>query len=145
MCNVSSQEKWNVLGKTKASIAINMCPLESRHIEWIKRNKHWESIETFNNLEYGYFPQFKPRVIEAMCTKTVNLVKRDPWNVIEKWFEEGKHFVYWDDITDLQEKLKDVVENYDKYESMVENAYERVYDFEIDKIYESMNEGALVI
>tara|TARA_Y100000593_G_scaffold20945_1_gene42185 strand:+ start:5836 stop:6756 length:921 start_codon:yes stop_codon:yes gene_type:complete len=145
MCNVSSQEKWEVLSKTKASIAINMCPLEENHITSIKSNKNWDKMETFNNMECGYMPQIKPRVIEAMCTKTVNLVKRDSWNVIEKWFEEGKHFIYWDDISDLQEKLKDVVENYDNYKTMVESAYERVYDFEIDKLFDIMKEGKVVL
>jgi len=145
MCNVSSQEKWQTLAKTKASVAINMCPLEEHHINYIKSNEHWHKIEAFNNMKYGYMPQFKPRVIEAMCTKTVNLVKRDPWNVIENWFEEGKHFVYWDDISDLQAKMKDVTENYHNYESMVESAYERVQDFEIYKMFDIMKKGELVV
>jgi len=80
-----------------------------------------------------------------MCTKTLNLVKRDPWNVIEKWFEEGKHFIYWDDISDLQEKLKDVAENYENYESIVDAAHKRVYNFEIDKMFDIMKKGELVI
>jgi len=145
MLNVTSQEKWKVLAQTKASVAINMCPIGTEHINHIIANENWDKIGAFNNLESGYIPQFKPRVIEAMCAKTVNLVKRDSWNVIERWFEPGKHFVYWDDITDLQEKLKDVVENYENYESMVESAYERVYDFEIDKMFDVMKKGELVV
>ena len=56
-----------------------------------------------------------------------------------------KVFIYWDDISDLQDKLKDVVENYGKYEFMVENAYERVYNFEIEKLYKQMEKGEVVI
>ena len=153
MVNVSSQEKWNVLSKTKASVALNLCPINEQQRSIITSNDNWENIEAFNigtppagtGAETGYIPQFKPRVIEAMCTKTVNLVKWDPWNVIERWFEPGKHFLYWDDIEDLQKKLKDVVENYENYESMVESAYERVYDFEIDKMFDIMKKGELVV
>jgi hypothetical protein len=145
MLNVTSQEKWKVLAQTKASVAINMCPINNTHINSIVNNENWDRIDAFNNLQTGYIPQFKPRVIEAMCTKTLNLVKRDPWNVIEKWFEEGKHFIYWDDISDLQEKLKDVAENYENYESIVDAAHKRVYDFEIDKMFDIMKKGELVI
>jgi hypothetical protein len=51
--------------------------------------------EAFKDLESGYIPQFKPRVIESMMCKTLVLVKYDKWNVIEKWFEPEKHFIYW--------------------------------------------------
>jgi hypothetical protein len=145
MLSVSSQEKWKVLSQTKVSIAINMCPLDENHKNYIRSNEHWDKIDAFNNMECGYMPQFKPRVIEAMCAKTLNLVKRDPWNVIEHWFEEGKHFIYWDTIEDLQEKLQDVIENYENYKLIVEQAHERVYNFEIDKIYENMKKGELVV
>lgn len=73
-----------------------------------------------------------------MICKTLVLVKRDWWNVIERWFGAGEHFIYWDDIDDLSGKIKDVVENYDKYADIVDRAYERVMDYEINKIYESI-------
>lgn len=145
LLNVTSQKKWDVLSNTKVTIAMNLCPVGSNHKNWIKSNPNWEQIEAFNNLESGYIPQFKPRVIEAMRLNTLVLVRRDPWNVIEHWFEEGKHFLYWDDIEDLRSKLKQVLEHYDSYSGMIAEANKRVRDFEIDKIYHKMKNGEKVI
>lgn len=144
MRGVSSHEKWSVLARTKVSVAINMCPVYEMHKDWIRKNPNWDKIEAFNNLDYGYFPQFKPRVIEAARMKTLNLVKRDPWNVMEYWFEPDKHFVYWDTIEDLREKMNDAIVNFDKYQHIIDAAYKRVQDFEIDKIMDAMIKGDIV-
>lgn len=69
-------------------------------------------------------PQIKSRVFEAAFCKSLMLVLRDPFNVIEKFFEPGKEFIYFDFET-VHETIRDVLGNYKKYEPVVEAAHER--------------------
>jgi spore maturation protein CgeB len=73
-----------------------------------------------------------------MVCKTLVLVRYDDWNVIEKWFEPGKHFVYWYNLEDLFYKLYHIIHNYKSYQPIVDAAYEKVQDYEITKIYEKI-------
>jgi hypothetical protein len=138
--NISSNKKWDLLSKTKVSIAINLCPLQHSHRTNIVTYPGWEQNQAFNNMESGYMPQFKPRVIESMVCKTLTLVKYDSWNVIEHWFEPDKHFIYWHDIEDLSIKLQHIVNNYKDYQHIIDDAYEKVQEYEITKIYNKILE-----
>ena len=53
------------------------------------------------------------------------LVKRDPWNVIEHWFEPEVDFVYYDSESHLKSKIRDILENWVDYKQIVENAYDK--------------------
>jgi spore maturation protein CgeB len=70
-----------------------------------------------------------------MGLKTLNLVKRDEWNVIEKWFKPDVHFVYWDNKNDLKEKINYILKNYDQYQKIINDAYEEVKKYDIDYMY----------
>ena len=133
--NINSGVKWDLLSKTKVSIAMNLAPLNPGHPESIMGYDGWEKNEAFKNMGSGYMPQFKPRVIESMMCKTLVLVKYDDWNVIENWFEPNKHFIYWYSIEDLFYKLYHIVNNYKRYNHIVEAAFEKVQDYEITNIY----------
>lgn len=133
--NISSEEKWNLLSKSKVSIAMNLAPIYQNHLNFITKYENWKDNQAFKLLETGYIPQFKPRVIESMMCKTLVLVRYDDWNVIEKWFEPGKHFIYWYSIEDLFYKLYHIVNNYKSYQPIVDAAYEKVQEYEIEKIY----------
>ena len=63
---------------------------------------------------------------------------------MEYWFEPDKHFVYWDTVEDLREKMNDAIVNFDKYQHIIDAAYQRVQDFEIDKIMDAMIKGDIV-
>ena len=54
------------------------------------------------------------------------LCQRDPWNVIEYYFTPGEDFIYIDNESHLKEVAEDVINNYDKYKFMVENAYNKL-------------------
>jgi spore maturation protein CgeB len=139
--NISSEEKWDLLSKSKVSIAMNLAPIYPNHIEYIQRYDNWQGNEAFKLLESGHIPQFKPRVIESMMCKTLVLVRYDDWNVIEKWFEPGKHFIYWYNLEDLFYKLYHVVNNYKSYQPIVDAAYDKVQEYEIERIYEKIVKG----
>jgi spore maturation protein CgeB len=67
-------------------------------------------------------PQLKSRVFEAAFSRSLILCKRDPFNVIENFFEPEEEFVYFDE-GELKEKLVDILLNYEKYLPIIENAY----------------------
>jgi hypothetical protein len=136
--NISSEEKWDLLSKSKVSIAMNLAPIYEQHTQFITKYDNWQDNEAFKLLESGHIPQFKPRVIESMMCRTLVLVRYDDWNVIEKWFEPGKHFIYWYNLEDLFYKLYHVVNNYKSYQPIVDAAYDKVQEYEISKIYEKI-------
>ena len=82
--------------------------------------------KAFTHLEDGIIPQLKSRVFEAALCKTLMLCQRDPWNVIEYYFTPGEDFIYIDNENHLKEVAEDVINNYDKYNFMVENAYNKL-------------------
>lgn len=127
--------KWNVLSQAKISIAINLLYPTKEHIDCIKRYKVWYENRAFWGIDQGIVPQFKPRIIEAAACKVLNLVKRDPWNVIEEWFVPEKEFIYWDTIEDLKNLIYDILFNYKNFWPIVERAYEKVKSYDIDVIY----------
>jgi hypothetical protein len=142
--NITSHEKWNLLASCKSNVIINMCPITQQHIQWIRSND-LSNHEAFNRLHLGFIPQFKPRVIESMAAKAVCLVKKDPWNVIENWFEPDKHFLYWETLEELENLIEDIDKNYDEYLTIVNDAFEEVKKYEIknilDKIKEDISHG----
>lgn len=133
--NIGSKEKWELLSKSKVSIAMNLAPIYPNHIDSISKYPNWSENQAFKDLSSGYIPQFKPRVIESMICKTLVLVKYDQWNVIENWFTPNKHFMYWYTLEDLFYKLYHVIHNYKLYQPIVDAAYEKVQEYEIEKIY----------
>lgn len=136
--NISSQLKWELLCKSKVSIALNLLHPNGSHISELKKYNGWENNKCFSQNPIKHIPQFKPRIIEAACCKTLNLVMKDDWNVIEKWFEPGKEFIYWSTISELRDIIDDVRINFKNYESIINNAYIKVMNYDIDALMEKI-------
>lgn len=90
-------------------------------IDFISKSK----ITVTHNLTGVGTPQVKTRIFEAAFCKSLILCKKDSWNVIENFFEEGTEFLYFENETDLTEKIQNVVDNYEDYIQIVENAYNK--------------------
>ena len=133
--NVDSITKWNLLSKSKISVCLNQAPFGLDKISNVKSYPNWQQHKAFSHIEYGIVPQIKSRVTEAMALKTLNLVKRDQWNVIEYWFKPDVHFIYWDNFYDLKEKINHIKENFDQYQEIINNAYNEVKKYDIDYLY----------
>jgi hypothetical protein len=133
--NIKSKYKWDLLSRSKVSIAMNLAPINDEHIDFIMQYDDWQNNEAFKDLKGGYIPQFKPRVIESMMCKTLVLVKHDQWNVIENWFTPNEHFIYWFNLEDLSSKLNHIVKNFNSYLPIIDAAYIKVQEYEIEKIY----------
>ena len=133
---------WEILRKTKIFVMTNVIPLNDVQVNHIKSIPKWEKCEAFNHLDQMILPQMKTRAVEAAFNKTLSLVKKDPWNVIEHFFEPDVDFVYYESNEELPGKIKEITENWGDYEHMVENAYNKaVENYTSQKLFEIMSEG----
>jgi len=122
---VPHRQLWNTLARTKVFISTNILPLRQEHINSIKTVPNWEQNEAFSHVDEFIAPQMKTRAFAAAFNKSLNLIKRDPWNVIEYFFEPNKDFIYFDNYEDLPKIIQDVTNNWDDYKHIVDNAFEK--------------------
>jgi hypothetical protein len=81
-------------------------------------------------------PQQKTRLFEAAFCRSLILCRKDRFNVIERFFEPGKEFVYYEEGR-LEETLERVLADYDSYKQTIENAYQRAMrDYTTDAFFE---------
>jgi hypothetical protein len=82
-------------------------------------------------------PQMKSRIMEAAASKSLILYLRDPWNVIESYFDPNIDFIYWDTRKDLEEKINHILHNYDDYIPIIDHAYNTLMEnFTIKHFFE---------
>ena len=133
---------WEILRKTKIFVMTNTIPLTEAHIKSITSMPKWNKNEAFSNLEQMIAPQMKTRSIEAAFNKTLSLVKKDPWNVIEHFFEPGVDFLYYESNEQLAPMIQEITENWDDYKHIVDNAYEKaVNNYTSQQMYKMISEG----
>jgi hypothetical protein len=123
--NISTFDKWKLLSKTKVVPIVNHLFLHDHHIENIKNYDGWEDNIAFSNLKDKIACQIKPRIVEAAMFKVLMLVKRDPWNAIELFYEPEREFLYYEKEEELEGMIREITLNWEKYEFIVNNAYNR--------------------
>jgi hypothetical protein len=134
--NLTNQEKLNLISECKISICFNTFDIRNQSdIDNIKNRTDWNKNEAFKHIDdLMMAPQFKSRCNEAAFSKTLNLVKRDPWNLIEHYYETDE-FIYFDSFEDLEEKIREITNNWDKYSLIVEKAYIKSLNYTTEKMY----------
>lgn len=132
--NIPTSTKWDILNKTKICVGMNKLFINDEHKRGIRQYPKWGENEAFKLIERNVLPQFKTRPIESALCKTLMLIKRDEWNVIENWFTPEKDFIYWVDENDLREKIYEIINHYDDYKKIINNANQKVKNFSINKI-----------
>jgi|TARA_R110000796_G_scaffold86611_1_gene187335 hypothetical protein len=123
--NLPRKNLWEAIRTCKIMVIQNLLYLSQPEIEGVKRLPDYIKNEAFQHLHTDTIPQIKTRGFEAAFNKTLMLVKRDPWNVIEHWFEPEVDFVYYDSESQLKSKIRDILENWVDYKQIVENAYDK--------------------
>jgi|TARA_R110002012_G_scaffold3960_1_gene18319 hypothetical protein len=128
--NLSHQKKMEKISECKISVCYNNFPIRNEiDLQNIKIQPEWYENEAFSHAASdGILPQLKSRFIEACFAKTLNLVQRDPWNVIEEWYEPNVHFIYFNDNQDLQIKIKEIIESFKQYQTIIDAAYKHSLD-----------------
>jgi hypothetical protein len=122
---VPHRQLWATLARTKVFVSTNILPLRAEHVASIKTVPYWERNEAFSHVDQMIAPQMKTRAFAAAFNKSLNLIKRDPWNVIENWFEPDVDFIYFDKYEELPMILKEVNNNWSDYEGMINSAFEK--------------------
>lgn len=132
---VSYEEKMRLISESKITVAHNVLYPRLYHLINIWRIPDYRKNKAFMLIppwykpwkylvkKYIIVPQLKSRIFEAAFGKSLILCKRDAFNVIEEYFEPDKEFVYFDN--DLEEKIKHILKNYEKYQEIAENAYKK--------------------
>ena len=129
--DLSNQDKLTRIAECKISVCYNNFPLRPAHndISHIKSQHRWQENKAFRHIDSsGMLPQLKSRFIEASLCKTLNLVERDPWNVVEEWYEPDKHFIYFDDNKNLKKVISQILSNWDSYQGIIENSYKHSFE-----------------
>lgn len=141
--NIDTFLKWDIIQKTKVVPIVNKLYLHKKHIDNIKQIPHYEKNECFSHLDMiNQCPQLKPRIVEASLFKSLMVVKRDPWNLIECWFSPGEDFLYFESLDELYEIIRDSSRNFEKYSNIVESAYNKAIEmFTTEKMIKYMKEN----
>ena len=132
--NLTTEEKLIQVSKSKSSLTFNKLYLNGSSMN----NRYYQQIEnrSFEYFDNGIMPQFKVRTHESATCKSLILCYKDQWNLIEDFYESGKDFIYFDDFNQLKDILFDIENNFEKYTPIINNAFEKVQNYSIDKIFE---------
>tara|TARA_R110000744_G_scaffold97431_1_gene188263 strand:+ start:476 stop:1429 length:954 start_codon:yes stop_codon:yes gene_type:complete len=122
-----NDEKLKELSKCRSSLSYNMI--------YMSPGSRKNDFEVFDKFDEGIMPQFKVRTHEIASCKSLMLVKRDPWNLIEDFYEPQKEFIYFENSDELKDIIQDVSVNFDKYKPIIEAAYTKSLDYTAEKIY----------
>jgi hypothetical protein len=140
--NIPHLEKWKIMAQTKITLLQNTVPCNASGVKNVWRTKGWEDNEAFalfprpsawrtitnflDRIRGKTFmaPQLKTRAFEAALCRSLILCRRDPWNLIEHFFESDKEFVYYEPGK-LEKKIREILSDFKKYEPIIENAHKK--------------------
>lgn len=123
--NVKRTSMWQLLRMTRVNVMANLLYTDEKLNNNIRQHDQWEKNDAFIHLDKFIMPQIKSRPIETAVNRCLMVVKKDPWNIQEDFFEPDKEFIYYNDKKELQYILEDVKINWKNYEQIVENAFNK--------------------
>jgi hypothetical protein len=143
--SASYEEKMKLVSQTKITLVHNILYPKIYHILNVWRVKNYKSNGAFALIPKWYnfwkiitdknivVPQLKSRVFEAAFGRSLILCKKDHFNVIERYFEPEREFVYYEEGR-LGEKIKEILLDFGKYEKVIDNAYKKaVENYTVEK------------
>lgn len=139
--NLSTIAKWESIALSKSCVGINLLFPKNHSLNCQYYIDNYNMSDDLRHiLTQPIMPQMKTRMVEAAACKTLMLIHKDEYNVIENWFKPDKHFLYWNDQTELTQILNDVRDNYHQYWDIVENAHQHVKQYSIFNFWSKINE-----
>tara|TARA_R100001129_G_scaffold24357_1_gene15713 strand:+ start:1429 stop:2370 length:942 start_codon:yes stop_codon:yes gene_type:complete len=139
--NVSHKQKIDIISQCKVSICCNLLPVKSEQAHSVMNYNGWQKNKAFDRVFNGIMPQYKCRAAEAAFCKSLLLVKKDPWNLIEHYFLPDKEFLYYENKNDLEDKLRYILNNYSKFSSVIDNAYKRSLNYTAKPLFDIIKSG----
>lgn len=134
--DVSYEEKLKLISQSKIALVHNLLFLRPYHILNIWRSKDWQKNEAFKLVPHWsqfwkaftdkniIVPQAKTRLFESALARSIILCKKDPFNIIERYFVPNKEFIYYEEDK-LEETIEKILKNYNKYKKVADNAYKK--------------------
>ncbi len=137
--NVTYLGKLKLVSQTKISVVHTLLSANAPAVRNIQKTEGWEANKAFtlvprksfwNTLGNYLFqkeypiPQQKGRLFETALCRSLLLCKKDPFGEIERYFEPGKEFVYYEEGR-LEEKVREILAHWDEYEPVIENAFQK--------------------
>lgn len=127
--SVPRKQMWDMIRKTKICLITNHAYLRPDQVENVKSIKNWKKCEAFCDLDNMWVPQYKTRMIESAVSRTLMLVKKNPWKVDSLWFEPENEFVYFEKDEELPALIQHISSNWHQYENIVENAFNKAKNY----------------
>jgi hypothetical protein len=124
--------KIQILNRTKICIVHNLLENARNLPEYKPLGFPFESQE--------YVPQIKSRMFEGALMGCVLLVLRDYRNLVEDFYTENEHFVYYNE-GELDEKINHILTNYDSYKHMGVSARQKTLEcYTVSSFMEQIHE-----
>ena len=139
--NVSHKKKIDIISQSKISICCNLLPVKSDQARSVMSYDKWEKNKAFNRVFNGIMPQYKCRAAEAAFCKSLLLVKKDPWNLIEHYFLPDKEFLYYENEDDLEDKIHYILNNYSHFSHIINNAHKRALNYTAKPLFDIIKSG----
>lgn len=125
---LSTPEKLQQIAYCKSSLSFNLIyrsPASSNN-----------NISCFNLWDTkGIAPQFKVRTHEIASGKSLLLVKKDPWNIIEDFYEPNRDFLYFETFDELADILHAVEKDWYQFRHYITRAFDKSMLYTVAKIY----------
>ena len=109
------------MNRTKISVIKNSH--RGNYRDTVKNLPDWNKFDWSSGIEQNKVPMLKGRVSESALCRSLMLVHKDDWNVIEMFFKPDEHFIYFDNADDLRNKITDCLNNWEWCKNLAENAY----------------------
>ena len=134
--NASYKQKLKLISQSRITLVHNLLFPPPYRIINIWRTKGWQENKAFKlvppQTEFWriftnkniLIPQIKSRLFDAALCRSLILCKKDPFNIIENFFEPNEEFVYYEEGK-LKETIDKILENYKKYGKVADNAFKR--------------------
>jgi len=146
---VGYTEKISLISQSRITLVHNMLYPSFTHLRNIWKYSSWKDNRAFSELPTPWkvskfftnrmgmvVPQLKSRSFEAAFSRSLILCKKDPFNIIENYFEPGKEFVYYEEGC-LSETISKILKSYDDYLPIIENAFNRAKkDYTTDAFFD---------
>jgi hypothetical protein len=134
--DLTFRDKISLVAKSKISICYNLVHVMDEQVERILAYGTEQPNEAFSMVGFwNVMPQFKTRMHEAALAKSLNLVRRDQWNVAERFYRPNVDFLYFETERDLPKLLEAILAAWDsdRIQSLIESAYQRVKQFSTER------------